>query len=620
MPLSSDIRPPRWDPDARAAAWHVEVLLNCALREAPGAVVVDEPLTGEDHPAGAATAVLPVREGAARVLVALRYRSPTGRHRYQLPPRLQLGDGPPVAVELPLLAALVVDALGGARGGVGARLSVLERIAQSREAVAGFLAELPEDEQPAIGGAFLPAEQSLTLGHPFHPTPKSRREMRADERRRHSPESRGRFALRWLLADPALVAHDSAVREPDGPGERPAPALVRDLLAAAAADGDQAAAAILERADDRGALIVPAHPWQLARLRERDDVGGLLRDGRLVDAGPAGPPLAATTSVRTVYGDHWPFQLKFSLDLSVTNSVRVTLPRELDRAVEAARLARTVVGARMAAAAPDWRVVHDPAYLTIRDGDGLIDGLSVLLRENRWPVGCGIDAAAVTTLCQDDPRSGRSRLARIVEQRAAADGEPPATVARRWFARYGEVLIGSILRIYLDVGLTFEPHQQNVVLELEDGWPVRAVHRDSQGYFHREAAHADLTAIVPGLGEATESIFPEALADQRLVYYPFVNNALGVIGALGAAGLVDERLLLADLRALIERERERGGRYPATLLDRLLDDDRWPCKANLRTRVEDLDELVGDIAEQSVYVTIANPLRTAVAAAAEVAA
>ena len=72
---------------------------------------------------------------------------------------------------------------------------------------------------------------------------------------------------------------------------------------------------------------------------------------------------------------------------------------------------------------------------------------------------------------------------------------------------------------------------------------------------------------------------------------------------------VDERELLADLRDVLERERSAGGRYPHTLLDRLLDDERWPCKANLRTRLHDMDELVGDISTQSVYVTIPNPLR-----------
>ena len=218
----------------------------------------------------------------------------------------------------------------------------------------------------------------------------------------------------------------------------------------------------------------------------------------------------------------------------------------------------------------------------------------------------------MTTLCQDHPYGGRSRLGAIVGAIAQREGRGEAEVARDWFARYCDVVLVSLLRLFLDLGLCMEPHAQNVLLELDEGWPVRAVYRDSQGYFHREAAHADMTAIVPGIGEASESIFPEALADERLVYYPFLNNALGVINALGVAGVADERVLLGDLRALLERERERAGRrgasYPATLLDRLLDDDTWPCKANLRTRLHDLDELVGDIASQSVYVRIANPL------------
>ena len=167
---------------------------------------------------------------------------------------------------------------------------------------------------------------------------------------------------------------------------------------------------------------------------------------------------------------------------------------------------------------------------------------------------------------------------------------------------------GPLVRLYLDVGLCFEAHQQNTLVELEDGWPAVGVYRDSQGYFHREAAHDDVCAVVPHLGEASESIFPEALADERLVYYLFLNMTLGVVNALGTAGCADEAVLLADLRRLLEDERAAGGRYPATLLDRLLDDERWPCKANLATRLHDLDELVGDIATQSVYVTVPNPL------------
>ena len=52
------------------------------------------------------------------------------------------------------------------------------------------------------------------------------------------------------------------------------------------------------------------------------------------------------------------------------------------------------------------------------------------------------------------------------------------------------------------------------------------------------------------------------------------------------------------MKALLRRERERGGEAVA-LLDRLLDDATWPCKAKMRTRLHnDVDR----------YVQIPNPL------------
>ena len=314
--------------------------------------------------------------------------------------------------------------------------------------------------------------------------------------------------------------------------------------------------------------------------------------------------------MRTVYQARWPWQLKFSLHVAVTNSLRVTLPKELDRAVEAYRFRLSALGQEAARIAPAFAYVDDPAYLTVEVDGRVLDGFSVLLRQNRWPAGSTADVTAVTTLCQDHPYgTGTSRLGAIVQRLAAARGIPVDEAGRAWFDRFCEVAVVSLVRLYLDAGLCFEAHQQNTLLELDgDGLPQRCVYRDSQGYFHREAAHDDVVRVLPGLGEATESIFPEALADERLVYYPFLNLTLGVVNTLGAAGCADEAVLLADLRHCLESERELGGRYPATLLDRLLDAPRWPCKGNLRTRLHDMDELVGDIETQSVYVTIPNPL------------
>jgi siderophore synthetase component len=340
-------------------------------------------------------------------------------------------------------------------------------------------------------------------------------------------------------------------------------------------------------------------------------VAPLFTSGALVDLGPLGSPVTPTTSVRTVYQPNWPWQLKFSLHVSVTNSVRVTLPKELERAVEAGTFRRSPLGVEAARIAPAFVCVDDPAYLTVVDGGTVLDGFSVLLRENRWPGRSTTDVTAVTTLCQDHPFGGTSRLGDIVRRLAASRNVPVPDAGREWFARFLDVAVVSLVRLYLDAGLCFEAHQQNTLLELDAaGLPERCVYRDSQGYFHREAAHDDVCRVLPGHGEASESIFPEALADERLVYYPFMNLTLGVVNALGAAGCSDETVLLADLRRCLEAERAKPSRYPATLVDRLLDDPRWPCKGNLRTRLHGLDELVGDIATQSVYVTVPNPLST----------
>ena len=584
-----------------------EALLNCYMREGgawealPAADAPDLVQPGDTH-----LAVLSFRDPSTTLLVGIRHLSPTQRHRFRLPAMVAVDGGEPAVVPLYAVAAMLVSELvATADPGVSDPdpNGLLARMRASVEAVGTFL-ELRDGEIDALWSAdrksFIASEQALLLGHMLHPTPKSRREMTGEQLRAYSPEAAARFALRWLAVEPGLVEHDSATGTP---APELAERLLRDDPAVDGAALDAALAGLGER------VLLPAHPWELGYLREHDAVvAALLHDRALVDLGPLGSPVAPTTSVRTVYNPAWPWQLKLSLHVRVTNSRRVTLPKELRRAVEAARLLQTEIGARAAVIAPGFVMLQDPAYLAVRHGGELIDGLSVLLRDNRWRSGSPDDVSAVTTLCQDHPYGARSRLGQIVAALADREGRSEPDVARDWFARYCEVVLVPIVRLFLQLGLCMEPHQQNVLLELDESWPARAVYRDSQGYFHREAAHADIVAIVPGIGERSESIFPETLADERLVYYPFLNNALGVVNALGVAGCIDEHVLLHDLRALLERERARGGRYPATLLDRLLDDATWPCKANLMTRLHDMDELTGDIATQSVYVRIANPL------------
>ncbi|MGH2901110.1 MAG: IucA/IucC family C-terminal-domain containing protein, partial [Solirubrobacteraceae bacterium] len=219
-----------------------------------------------------------------------------------------------------------------------------------------------------------------------------------------------------------------------------------------------------------------------------------------------------------------------------------------------------------------------PAYLTVQIDGTPVDGLGVQLRENRWREGSHADVSALEVLVQDHPFEGPSRLGRIVARLAEASGRPADEVAREWFRRYAEIAVVPLLRLYAELGLALRADQLSTVLELEDGWPVRCVLRDARSSVVGQAAHDDVAAGGDGLGEG-----------------PFLDNALAVVNALGVAGAIEEIVLLGDLKALLVRERDDGA---ATLLDRLLSDATWPCRAKMRTRLHESDQ----------FVQIPNPL------------
>ncbi|MEX5634843.1 IucA/IucC family protein [Parafrankia sp. FMc2] len=619
--------------EAEAAAVVTEVLLRCWAREVGLVGAVDGP------PApGRLRIALPASR--LDIDVELRYRSPTGWHRFG-PPSLH---GTPLDVG-PLAALLVREAAGTAISPAAAR-TALARILASTAWLARFIAAraagsvAPADDAAGDGSAapFLVAERALITGHPFHPAAKSRGEATDAETARYSPELHGSFPLHWFAAHPDIARHG---------GPDPAP-----LLASLRGTGGPPA--------PKGYLVLPAHPWQARAIRDRPALAGLLGDGRLVDLGTSGPPWYPTASLRTVWRPDAPVMLKLSLGMRITNSRRELHPDELALGAEMARFARLDADGWLQRHHPRFRLVPEPSWVSVRGG-----GLECSLRTN--PFGPTDRVVCAGTLVADRPdltpgvpgRSRRSMLAELLTGLTDLTGRTARTgvgsvgddgpgapdvaaagrrraeaaagaVAREWYARYLRVLIVPVLDLYLRRGTGLEAHLQNTLVTLdEQGWPVAGWYRDSQGYY-LAASYADTARReVPGLGEGLPAVFDDALVEQRILYYTVVNNALAIVGALGSAGLADEHDLLTVLREAVLGLRSRltagpgpgPGPGPSSgptssgglaarrgLLDRLLDAPTLPCKGNLLTCVDGRDELVGPVSSQSIYVEIPNPL------------
>lgn len=538
----------------------LDALLRCWVRERR------LPRPADDH--------LTLELGPASVSVRVGYWSATGMHRFDTPCNAAGPIGPAV------LAALLAAAAGSPRDRAA---DLIDRVAESADRIAAHLTERAVRPAPPPGTAttpFLIGEQALLAGHPMHPTPKSRDGIGAYEAAAYSPELRGSFPLHWFAAEPGLVGQDSEL----GPDAAELTASLSGL-------------------DTGDAIAVPAHPWQAKDLLTRPAVRDLIEAGRLRHLGPRGPEWYPTSSLRTVYRPDVPVMLKLSLGLRITNSRRENLRRELLRGIEAHRLLAMALGADILAAHPGFRLLTDAAYLATA-----VPGLDVSFRHAPFrPTDHVYCVAAFTDLGRGGSREDGHphELSAHIHALAEAEGRPVPVVAADWFSRYVGNLIAPMLWLDAQYGIALEGHQQNTLLQFdESGYPVCGWYRDNQGYHYRRSRIADLAAIAgrPDLGEASGTVVDDDVVTERLLYYVGINNLLGMVGAFGIAGLVDERHLL-DLAAR-QLEPLRGHRP----VDLLLTAASLRVKANLLTRSAGLDELAGGPGGQCVYVDMPNPL------------
>lgn len=563
------------DPHQAADAAGIENLLRCWVREC------DLP-----RPEGE-TLRVPLPASGTALFVPVRHWSATGWHRFGAPVLEQAPDGAPTA------DAVTVAALLGREADHNEGADMVARVADSVRRTAGFIdGQRRRPGASAEADLFLTAEQSLLLGHPLHPSPKSREGLSDSESRLYSPELHGSFPLHWMAVDRSVLATDSAWTDQG----RPVPAT--ELVARHA----------------RGLRIpphtvpIPLHPWQARELGNRPEVAALLDAGLVHDLGPYGARWHPTSSVRTVQRPGVDTMLKLSLGLRITNSRRENLRKELHRGVEVHRLLRSGLATQLHLAHPGFDIVRDPAWLAVDAPDGEpVHGFDVMLRHN--PFDRHTDAVCIAGLTAPRPwpdRAGmHSRLADIVCRLTAGTGRTTTAVAAEWFLRYLDRVVQPVLWLDAHAGVALEAHQQNTLVLLDaDGWPVGGRYRDNQGYYFRESHRAALERRLPGIGSVSDTFVSDAITDERFAYYLGINNVFGLIGAFGAQQLADEQMLLAAFRRFLKSAAGLGSPLPAHLLET----PYLRCKANMLTRLHGLDELVGPVDTQSVYVTITNPL------------
>ncbi|XWK89645.1 MAG: IucA/IucC family siderophore biosynthesis protein [Phormidium sp.] len=571
----------------------MQSFLNCYLRESGKGEFLRSSKLGTDSLIACA-----LSHQNIEILAGLRYYSPTGRHIFSFPIYYQsLGKTELLPLDYVTLTALITKELMLASNQNGHQDELLLRVVQSCRNIEQFVQHRFAEISELYGfkRSFRETEQALVFGHHLHPTPKSRQGFSEEDLPLYSPELKGSFSSYYFRA------HQSIIQEDSNSNQTATHLIKNELLA----DAEVATEFKQKYCQTDEYSLIPVHPWQAQFLKRKPAVQKLLAQGLLEDLGQQGKAYFPTSSIRTVYHPNSSFMFKFSLNVKITNSLRANLYKELERGGEISRILDTEIGQELQQKFPEFQIVKDPAYITIKGEEELTSGFATVLREN--PFSDQTDATCIISLCQDKITGEGSRLAAIIQQLAQQEKRLTADVALDWFQRYLKLCLEPILWLYFTYGIAVEAHQQNSVLQLKDGYPDKFFYRDNQGYYYRESFRQNLETILPGISEKSQTFCEDAVIDERLGYYLVMNNLLGLVNAFGVAELIDEHLLILEVRKALEKHLslEQGC---SKFLENLLTQSQLRCKGNLLTRFHDMDELVGSVATQSVYVTIQNPL------------
>ncbi|WP_107840248.1 IucA/IucC family protein [Metasolibacillus meyeri] len=464
---------------------------------------------------------------------------------------------------------------------------LLLRIIESYQTMTNYIEKnLKDNKQNEAPATFIEAEQSLLFGHWLHPTPKSRQGMANWQQTNFAPELQGSFQLHYFRIDRKIVTESSVL-------EKSARELIFHSITKSQPDF------VMSEKE----CLLPMHPLQAQWLLQQPYVRKAMAEGLIKYEGALGAFYTATSSIRTVYSSNEEMMYKFSIPVKITNSLRVNRTHELKAGIVMAQLMTKIDFLQNN---PSFRMIDDPAYMTVEFPNQTESGFEVIFRSNVFSEGHDEGICMLAALVQDPLPAEKSRLSQIIAEIAELKARTLESVSLDWFKAYWECAIEPSLRLYDEYGIALEAHQQNSVLNVSSGYPTTYYYRDNQGYYLSKAYKEELLSIEPSLHETEELFYEDALIHDRFTYYLFMNQLFPVIARFGEDQLIDEKVLLQwSIEQLQILEKEFTG-FGKAFIHTILKQEKLAFKANLLTRFHDVDELEAEL-EQAVYTKIPNP-------------
>lgn len=430
---------------------------------------------------------------------------------------------------------------------------------------------------------YLRSEQSLFLGHPFHPFPKCSEGFADTELPLYSPEMGASFQLHYMA-----LRKEHVQEEWIDEGEE---ALAHSVM-------EYAKQRLVNEAGKY--KLIPMHPWQAQYVLQQPDVEELMNLGIILNLGEMGPVVYPTSSVRTVWNPDNGYGYKLPLHIRITNLIRDNTVEQSKRTIDAARVIHHL---KAELDSDTFKIILETGSSSVAFNQLLLSGPDNL-------------SASFTVIYRpmDLQKSNTYVMASLLESFPGAE-EPKLIQAIRqtnkgmlpdlslWLECYLKISMLPLLQLLAGKGISFEAHLQNSLLSMKNGLPDCYYVRDLEGVSIDRNKAAEAGWIKTLIPDNSPVLYEESEAWMRTKYYFFVNHLGSLIHTIAAYQQADEDCCWRIVKDLLEQEKPKASKCLLAYIDDLMYSSHLPAKANFMSCFQSRGET-------PLFVNIPNPIHT----------
>lgn len=422
---------------------------------------------------------------------------------------------------------------------------------------------------------YIDSENLLLLGHPFHPYPKCKMGMKASDLIKYAPEFSPKVHLEWIEIDERFISDKSVLDK------------LRSL-------------ALFDLGEVSSKCYVPMHPWQLENIVKSQDFD----DSMILSKQTGRNAFHVQSSMRTLYHEDSPFILKFSMDLTLTNSIRHLQSEE---SIRGSQIESVLRQEGIANKYENFEVLYEPFYLGLKSQAGeVLPNTIVQFREN---FGKEIDldqTFLLASLCEINPLTNQSKLDSLIGQ-VALDKNCETKLAKRiWFNQFLTNIIDPFLKLACNDGVLLGAHLQNIIVQMQASLPKTVIFRDCQGTGFSKLGYEAYSAKYDFIKNSRGNILDQDDVNKVFGYYLVVNTIFGVISSLAHGQFEEEKFLTNDFRTYIYNNRKNF--TDLSFIDYVLNSPFLFQKGNMRCSLKQINENTASEPWQ-IYNKIQNPLK-----------